>query len=399
MRHIVLGISGGIAAYKSVSLCRELTCCGAQVRCVMTASATRFVTAHTLQALTGTAPRSALFDTEAEAAMSHIELARWADTLLIAPASANTLARLANGLADDLLSTVYLATDAEIVIAPAMNHLMWRHPATQNNVRLLNARERHTLLPVGYGEQACGEIGPGRMLEPQEIIAALNQAHDHSWRGIRLTLTAGPTHEAIDPVRYLSNYSSGKMGYALAAAAQRRGAQVTLISGPTALPSPVGCRLIAVTSAEEMHQAAMKQAVQSDVFIAAAAVSDYRPANPTTEKHKKGHHGTLTLALIENPDIVATVSALPAPQRPLTVGFAAETENLRDYARQKRKNKRLDLIVANDVTSDVFGSADNAALLIDDREERNLPRQSKTALAEQILDRIATLLKETHDPD
>lgn len=399
MRHILLGISGGIAAYKSAPLCRELSRIGDQVRCVLTEAASTFVSAQTLQALTGTAPRCALFDPDGEAAMGHIELARWADILLIAPATANTLAKLAHGLADDLLSTLYLATDADIVIAPAMNHLMWRHPATQHNVRLLGARERHTILPVGHGEQACGETGPGRMLEPEEIIAALTRAQDHSWRGIRLTLTAGPTQEAIDPVRYLSNHSSGRMGYALAAAARRRGAQVTLISGPTALTAPGGCRLIAVTSARDMHEAAIEAAVESDVFIAAAAVSDYRIENPVTEKHKKDRNGIPTLTLVENPDIVASVAALPDARRPLVVGFAAETENLHDHARRKRKKKRLDLIVANDVGNNVFGSTENAAVLIDDRGETTLPRQSKTALAERILDRITALLEEVHDPD
>ena len=393
MANIVLGITGGIAAYKSIALCRELTTLGHRVRCVLTAAATTFVSAQTLQALSGFPPRCALFDADSEAAMGHIELARWADTLLIAPATANTLAKLANGLADDLLSTVYLASAAQIVIAPAMNPLMWQHPATRHNIRLLGERERHTILPVGDGQHACGEIGPGRMPEAEEIIAALAGLQEENWRGVRLTLTAGPTHEAIDPVRYLSNYSSGKMGYALAAAARRRGAKVTLISGPTALPPPVGCRFLAVESAREMYRAAMEEAPRSDVFIAVAAVSDYRVANPVTQKHKKAFHGPLTLTLVENPDIVASVAALPDAQRPLTVGFAAETETLLDYARRKREKKKLDLIVANDVSDNVFGNADNAAILIDDHQETPLPRQSKSALAEKILARILVLLK------
>ena len=397
MKHILIGISGGIAAYKSIEVARLVQKKGHKIRFVLTESALAFVTPLTLQALSGEPVRCELFDSTAEAAMGHIELARWADTLLICPATANTIAKLAHGIADDLLTTLYLATDAEIVIAPAMNRLMWQHPATQTNLDILKSRAKHRILPVGEGLQACGETGPGRLLEPADIAAQLLPKRDYE--GQRLTITAGPTREAIDPVRYLSNHSSGKMGYALAAAAAKRGAQVTLISGPTNLPTPPQVTRIDVVSAEDMHRAAQQYAPQSDIFIAAAAVSDYRIAKPHAQKHKKTVHGELNLSLIENPDIVAGVAALPNGERPFTVGFAAETEHLLEHARAKRARKNLDLIIANDVSEGVFGSDHNRVTIISAKDETPLSEASKTALADQLLDHILPALtkEKTHD--
>lgn len=393
MRNILLGITGGIAAYKSIFLCRELQRQGYRVRCVLTQAAETFVTAQTLQAITGEAPRRDLFDSTAEAAMGHIELARWADLLLIAPATANTIAKLSHGIADDLLSTLYLATTAEIVIAPAMNHQMWLHPATQANVATLRAREKHHVLSVGVGAQACGEIGPGRLLEPEEIVHDINALFPQDLRDKTLTITAGPTQEAIDPVRYLSNRSSGKMGYALAQAALDRGAKVNLITGPSALTPPAGCTVIAVTTAQEMYSQSLTYAPLSEIFIAAAAVSDYRIANPAAQKQKKTGSGTLTLELIENPDIIAAVAALDKPQRPFCVGFAAETEHLIAYASAKLTRKHLDLVVANDVSDNVFGSDSNQVVLLDKTGQTALPRQTKARLADAILTHILTRLK------
>ncbi|UJF23738.1 bifunctional phosphopantothenoylcysteine decarboxylase/phosphopantothenate--cysteine ligase CoaBC [Suttonella sp. R2A3] len=386
MKNILIGICGGIAAYKSIETARLLQKQGYKVRFVLTDAAQAFVSPMTLQAISGEPVRSALFDQDAEAAMGHIELARWADVLLIAPATANTLAKLAHGIADDLLSTLYLATDAEVVIAPAMNRLMWAHPATQANIDVLSARDNHRLLPVGEGEQACGEFGAGRMLEPQEIVAAFTSPQD--WQGQKVVITAGPTREAIDPVRYLTNHSSGKMGYALAAAAARRGAAVTLITGPTTLATPAGVERIDVVSAQDMHTAAMSAAVSADVFIAAAAVSDYRINEPHAQKHKKTVHGALSLELVENPDIVADVASLARDKRPFTIGFAAETEQLLEHARAKLRAKGLDMIIANDVSEGVFGSDDNRVTLLSESQEIALPRQNKTALAKCLLTEI-----------
>lgn len=386
MQNILLGISGGIAAYKANHLVRLLKKQGHAVRCVLTEHAETFISVQTLQALSGETVRRDLFDPHAEAAMGHIELARWADTLIIAPATANTIAKLAHGMADNLLTTLYLATTADILIAPAMNHQMLNHPATQANLAILAARPRHRILPSGVGEQACGETGAGRLLEPEDIVAALQTPYPQDLTGLRLTITAGPTREAIDPVRYLSNHSSGKMGYALADIASKRGAHVTLISGPTALTPPPIAQFIAVTSALEMHAASLIAANDTDIFIGAAAVADYRIANPATEKQKKSVHGIPSLTLIENPDIIADIAALtPAP---FTVGFAAETENLLTYARAKREKKHLDLIIANDVSDNVFGADSNAATVISATHEISLPRQSKTALANALLTEI-----------
>ena len=386
-QNILIGISGGIAAYKIPQLVRLLKKQGDNVRIVMSEHAREFVTPTTLQAVSGEAVRDALFDPAAEQGMGHIELARWADTFLIAPASANTLGKLAHGIADNLLTTLYLATSARVYvyIAPAMNCHMLAHPAVQANLATLAARPNHTVIPSDSGAQACGDVGAGRLPEPETLLAWLNQRETQDWRGIRLTVTAGPTREAIDPVRYLTNHSSGKMGYALAAAAARRGAAVTLISGPTALPCPTGVQRIDITSAEEMLAASL--AHPGDVFIAAAAVADYRVAQPAAHKQKKQGDSGLTLQLVQNPDIVATIAAL-RENRPYTVGFAAETDNVLAYARDKRARKHLDLIIANDVSKNVFGADDNAATLIAADGETTLPRQPKTALADTLLTHI-----------
>ena len=384
-QNILIGISGGIAAYKIPQLVRLLKKQGNNVRIVMSEHAREFVTPTTLQAVSGEAVRDALFDPAAEQGMGHIELARWADNYLIAPASANTLGKLAHGIADNLLTTLYLATSAHVYIAPAMNCHMLAHPAVQANLATLAARPNHTVIPSDSGAQACGDVGAGRLPEPETLLAWLNPSSAQDWRGISLTVTAGPTREAIDPVRYLTNHSSGKMGYALAAAAARRGAAVTLISGPTALPCPAGVQRIDITTAEEMLAAALAQ--PGDIFIAAAAVADYRVAHPATPKQKKQGDAGLTLQLIQNPDIVATVAALKE-NRPYTVGFAAETDDVLAYARDKRARKHLDLIIANDVSKNVFGADDNAATLIATNGETTLPRQPKTALADTLLTHI-----------
>ena len=382
-QNILIGISGGIAAYKIPHLVRLLKKQGDNVRIVHTAHAAHFISPTTLQAVSGEAVRHDLFDPAAEQGMGHIELARWADAYLIAPATANILGKLAHGIADDLLTTLYLATNAHIYLAPAMNCHMLAHPAVQANLATLAARPNHTVIPSDSGAQACGDIGAGRLPEPETLRDWLTPRRD--WQGIHLTVTAGPTREAIDPVRYLSNHSSGKMGYALAAAAARRGAAVTLISGPTALPTPPGVTRINIESAADLLAAALAQ--PGDIFIAAAAVADYRVAHPAAHKQKKQGDAGLTLQLVQNPDIVATIAAL-REHRPYTVGFAAETDNVLAYARDKRARKNLDLIIANDVSQDVFGADDNAATLIAADGETTLPRQAKTALADSLLTHI-----------
>ena len=389
MANILIGISGGIAAYKTIILARLLQKQGHNIRFVLSEHAMEFVSPLTLQAISGEAVRSSLFDAHAEQGMSHIELARWADIYLIAPASANTLAKLAHSIADNLLTTLYLATTARVVIAPAMNQQMWAHPAVQANLAQLAAREKHEILPVGEGEQACGDIGAGRLLEPEDIAARLFAPQ--ALAGKHIVITAGPTREAIDPVRYLSNHSSGKMGYALAQAAVQAGAKVTLISGPVTLATPAGCKRIDVVSAQDMHRAAMAHAPGADCFIAAAAVADYRIATPVAQKHKKTVHGALTLELVENPDIVASIAAL-AENRPYVVGFAAETDNVLEYARQKRSRKNLDMIIANDVREDVFASDHNRVTLITAESETALPHARKSTLARQILDILTPLI-------
>lgn len=386
-KNIVLGISGGIAAYKSAELVRLLRKEGAQVRVCMTAAAQQFITTLTLQALSGHAVHTALLDPAAELGMGHIELARWADVLLIAPATANLLAKLAHGLADDLLTTVCLASPAPLYLAPAMNQQMWAHPATQHNVQQLAARGVHLLGPTA-GEQACGDVGLGRMLEPQAIVAVLlADTHGSPLQGKRVVLTAGPTREAIDPVRFLSNRSSGKMGYALAAAAAAMGAEVTLISGPVNLPCPLGVTRTPVESAAEMYAATLAAAAAADIFIATAAVADYTPAHPAPQKIKKQAE-TLTLTLQRTPDIVATV-AQRFPEV-FTVGFAAETDNLLAYARDKLQRKGLDMIAANQVAEGkAFGQDTNALEVLWPTGHCSLPEMPKAQLARELLRLVA----------
>jgi len=391
-KRIVLGITGGIAAYKSAELVRRLREQGAQVRVVMTGAATRFITPLTLQALSSHPVQVDLFDETSEAAMGHIELARWADLLLIAPATAHCLAKLAHGLADDLLSTLALATRAPIAVAPAMNQAMYGHAATQANLELLKQRGVKVFGP-GVGSQACGDVGAGRMLEADEIAAlAAHSFAPQVLGGLRVLITAGPTQESIDPVRYISNHSSGKMGFALAAAAAQAGAQVTLIAGPVHLPTPAQVARVDVKSAREML-AACEAAMPCEVLIAAAAVADYHPQTVATQKLKKNPQKPegLQLQLLCNPDILATLAG--REDRPFCVGFAAETDNLLEHAAQKLRNKNLDLIVANDVRrSDIgFNSDDNAVTVIDRQgEQRRLDKANKSAIARQLIALIAT---------
>lgn len=396
-KQILLGVTGGIAAYKSADLIRRLQDLGADVRVVMTPAAQEFITPLTLQALSGNPVHTHLLDPAAEAAMGHIELARWADLVLVAPASADFIARLAQGKGDDLLTTLCLATAAVIALAPAMNQGMWRNAATQANLQQLLTRGVKVLGPVD-GSQACGDVGPGRMLEPTNIaIAAATLFQSGSLAGRKVVITAGPTREAIDPVRYLSNYSSGKMGYALAQAAVEAGAQTILISGPTQLQTPERVTMLAVTSAEEMYQASMAQAQNCDLFIAAAAVADYRPASLAAQKIKKTARDELTIHLIKNPDIVASVAALQP--KPFTVGFAAESEDLVLHARTKLASKNLDLIIANNIAEQGIGfnSDDNAVTLIDHSGELMLSQRSKQQLARELIALFAQ--KITGSPD
>lgn len=392
-KHIVLGISGGIAAYKAAELTRLLGRSGAEVRVVMTQGAQEFITALTLQALSGNPVHTELFDLEAEAAMGHIDLARWADLVIVAPASANTMARIAQGRTDDLLSTLCLATEAPLMLAPAMNRVMWNNPATQENCRLLEERGIDLIGPAS-GEQACGETGQGRMEEPETLLRAVeNHFQTGELAGMKVVITAGPTREAIDPVRYISNHSSGKMGYAIAQAAREAGAQVTLISGPVHLESPEGIECIRVETAEEMLEASMKAVEGSQIFIATAAVADYRVAHPAEQKHKKSQ-ATWSLELTQNPDILAQVAQLP--DAPFTVGFAAETQNLEDYARSKLKRKKLNMIAANQVGKGLaFGQDDNALEVYWPEGHQSLPMQSKPRLARALISIIAQHLNQS----
>lgn len=387
-RRILLGVTGGIAAYKSAELVRRLRERGAEVQVVMTAAATAFITPLTLQALSGRPVRTGLMDPQAEAAMSHIELARWADCILIAPASADFIARLAHGLADDLLSTVCLASEAPLVVAPAMNRVMWQHPATQANCAVLAARGVRLLGPAA-GEQACGEVGAGRMLEPMALVEALKVTPPAvDLRGLTVLVTAGPTREPLDPVRFLTNRSSGKMGYAVAEAARDAGADVILVSGPVHLPAPAGVICMRVETAEAMRAAVLQHIAAADLFIATAAVADYRPAVRAADKIKKNGE-PLTLSLEPTPDILAEVAA--RPERPFTVGFAAETERLAAYAEAKRRRKNIDMIAANQVDDRGLGfdSDDNALTVFWEGGSLALPRQPKRALASALLALIA----------
>ena len=391
-RRILLAISGGIAAYKGAELVRLLKKQGAIVKVILSRGATEFITPLTMQALSGEPTHTELLDETAEAGMGHIELARWADLMIIAPATADVIARLAQGRADDLLTTVALATPAPVAVAPAMNQQMWAHAATQDNIQQLVSRSIQLIGPDA-GEQACGDVGPGRLLEPDSIIMALNTRYEtRLLEGKRVVITAGPTREAIDPVRYLSNHSSGKMGYALASACAAAGANVALISGPVTLEAPDRVALHSVTSAEEMCEVALALAQGADIFIGAAAVADYRPAVVANEKLKK-HGDGLELRLIENPDIIARVAQ--SPGRPtLLAGFAAETHDLLEHAREKRIRKGLDMIIANDVMAPetTFGSDQNAVYLITDSGEAPLALASKRVIAEQIIAALAAQL-------
>jgi phosphopantothenoylcysteine decarboxylase/phosphopantothenate--cysteine ligase len=386
-KQVLLGMTGGIAAYKSAELVRLLRKQGTEVRVVMTAGAQEFITPLTLQALSGQPVYTDLLDPRAEAAMGHIELARWADVVLVAPATADFIARLAQGRADDLLATVCLATDAPLAVAPAMNRVMWENPATRDNMALLNQRNIGCFGP-GTGSQACGETGPGRMLEPEDLLLSLEEFFKSGGlAGCQVVITAGPTREAIDPVRFISNRSSGKMGYALAAAAREAGAAVTLISGPVSLPAPERVNVIRVETAAEMYAAVMSQAGTMDIFIGAAAVADYRPAT-TTEKKLKKSGETMQLVLERNPDILATVAALEA--KPFTVGLAAETHDLEQHARGKLQSKGVDMIAANKVGKGLgFDADENALQVFWQAGEVVLPQTRKIKLAQQLVDLIA----------
>ena len=396
--NVVLGITGGIAAYKTPELVRRLRERGAEVQIVMTASAEEFVTDTALQAVSGRPIRSNLWDKEAEAAMSHIELARWADVVLIAPATAEVMARIVSGAAPDLLSTICLATQAPIALAPAMNHVMWSNPATQANRAVLLERGIHMLGP-GVGSQACGEEGAGRMLEPDAIAATVftlpGGKGEGLFKGRKVVITAGPTREAIDPVRYITNRSSGKMGYAIASAAAAEGANVVLVSGPVNLPVPPGIEVIRVETAEEMYDATHEAVSGADVFIAAAAVADYRPADISGQKIKKNDE-KMSLQLTRCPDILASVAALESA--PFTVGFAAETENVTGYARGKLEKKKLDMIVANQVGKDRgFDRDDNAVTVLWQDGEKDFPNASKIDIARQLVELAAEHFRAAED--
>lgn len=391
-KRIILGIGGGIAAYKSAELVRRLRDLGADVHVVMTRGAREFITPLTLQALSGNPVHMDLLDPNAEAAMGHIELARWADLVLIAPCTADLMSRLVQGAANDLLTTLVLATDAPVALAPAMNQAMWRDHATQANAELLSQRG-FKLLGPGAGVQACGDIGLGRMLEPETLAqSAADLFTQHSLTGKHVLITAGPTREAIDPVRYITNHSSGKMGFSLAEAAAEAGARVTLVSGPVHLPTPDRVTRIDINSARDML-AACEAAMPCDILIAAAAVADYRPEVSADHKLKKDPHSAdgMTLNLIRNPDVLATLAQ--RADRPFSVGFAAETHNLLAYAADKLRDKNLDLIVANDVANtDIGFNSDNNAITVIDRQQQqtSFPQTSKSKIARQLIDFIAT---------
>ncbi len=390
-KRVLLGVTGGIAAYKSADLIRRLQDAGADVRVVMTRAAAEFITPLTLQALSGKPVHMDLLDPQAEAAMSHIELSRWADLILVAPATADFLARLCNGRSDDLLTAICLASPAPVAVAPAMNQAMYRNDSTHHNLAALRDRNVHIFGP-GEGSQACGDVGPGRMLEPDELTALAAGLFDTGLlAGRRVVITAGPTREAMDPVRYISNYSSGKMGYALAAAAADAGADTRLISGPVSLAPPERVTIIPVTSALEMHEASLREAAQADLFIATAAVADYRPREISEHKIKKSGD-QIQLILTKNPDIVADVATLQP--RPLTVGFAAETQNVEAHARDKLERKKLDLIIANNVADPNIGfnSEENEVLIISAQQTEILPKRCKQILARELISRISTLL-------
>jgi phosphopantothenoylcysteine decarboxylase/phosphopantothenate--cysteine ligase len=387
---VLLGVSAGIAAYKSVELARRLRERDCEVRVVLTEGARRFVGAASFQAVTGRPVRSSLWDEAAEAAMGHIELARWAELVLVAPATADLMARLAHGLADDLLTTLCLVSEAPLVLAPAMNRSMWSHPATRANAELLASRGVRLLGPA-VGDQACGEVGPGRMLEVVELLALLDAPQPLA--GLRVLVSAGPTYEDIDPVRFIGNRSSGRMGFEIAAAAHAMGAQVTLIAGPVALATPSAVARIDVRSAREMLAAVLAHAPAHDIFISAAAVADYAPREVASGKIKKGPE-TMALELVANPDVLATLSAQPS--RPFLVGFAAETERVRENALGKLERKRLDMVAANEVgrSGTGFDCEDNALLVLWPGGEATIERASKAGVARRLLELVATRFRE-----
>jgi phosphopantothenoylcysteine decarboxylase / phosphopantothenate---cysteine ligase len=392
---ILLGVTGGIAAYKSPDLVRRLIERGADVQVVMTKSAQRFVSPITFQAVSGRPTRSDLWDTAAEAAMGHIELARWAQIVLIAPASADFIARLAGGRADDLLTTLCVATEAPILLAPAMNRVMWANKATQANIETLVARGVRMLGP-GSGNQACGEVGVGRMWEPLKLAEALLEPPVNAGllTGLNVLITAGPTRERLDPVRYLTNRSSGKMGFAVAAAAREAGAHVTVVSGPVQLPTPVGVTRINVESARDMYAAVHRHVADADVFIAAAAVADFQPVTIARQKIKK-QGGSVSLELEPAPDIIKSVADMQ--RRPFVVGFAAETNDVEENARIKLKRKKLDMIAANQVGDGIaFDCEDNALTVIWPGGKLEVARGPKIDVAREL---IALIAKRLPPPD
>lgn len=388
-KSIVLGVTGGIAAYKAAELVRLLAKADIDVQVVMTEAACQFITPVTMQALSGRPVFKDMWDASIANGMPHIELSRSADAIVIAPASADFIAKLAHGHADDLLSTLCLARDCPLMVAPAMNKQMWENPATQRNIAQLNA-DHISILGPDSGEQACGEVGLGRMLEPEDLLKLI-QAHFQPkiFKGKKILITAGATLEMIDPVRAITNLSSGKMGYAIAQAAFTMGAEVTLVSGATALKPPMGVKLISTISANDMYQSVMQNIATQDIFISVAAVADYSPAVSQAQKIKKSK-SSLTLELKPNKDILAEVASLPSP--PFCVGFAAETENLLEYAEAKRQSKKLPLIVAN-LMHDSMGQDENSVILLDDKGAHNLPRVSKILVAEMLLKHIGDMLK------
>ncbi|MDA3135285.1 bifunctional phosphopantothenoylcysteine decarboxylase/phosphopantothenate--cysteine ligase CoaBC [Atlantibacter subterraneus] len=390
-KKIVLGVSGGIAAYKTPDLVRRLRERGADVRVAMTEAAKAFITPMSLQAVSGYPVSDSLLDPAAEAAMGHIELGKWADLVMLVPATADLIARVAAGMANDLVTTICLATPAPIAVVPAMNQQMYRNLATQHNLSVLADRGMMIWGPDS-GSQACGDVGPGRMLDPLVLVdmAVAHFAPVNDLQHLNIMITAGPTREPLDPVRYITNHSSGKMGFAIAAAAAARGAHVTLVSGPVSLPTPAGVERIDVTTALEMEAAVQARAQQQQIFIGCAAVADYRAAAVADEKIKK-QGDELVIKMVKNPDIVAGVAALKN-QRPYVVGFAAETNNVEEYARQKRVRKNLDLICANDVSQagQGFNSDSNALHLYWQDGELALPLERKALLGHRLLDEIVT---------
>ncbi|MEY3202606.1 MAG: bifunctional phosphopantothenoylcysteine decarboxylase/phosphopantothenate synthase [Pseudomonadota bacterium] len=386
-KRIILGVTGGIAAYKAAELARLMVKAGSQVHVVLTEGGAKFVTPVTFAALTGHRVHTDLWDDAHPNNMAHIDLTRGAAAIVVAPASADFLAKLAHGLADDLLSTLCLARDCPLIVAPAMNRQMWENPATVRNIRTLR-EDGVVVLGPASGEQACGEVGPGRMLEPAELFERIAAwCEPKPLHGLRVLLTAGPTFEAIDPVRGITNSSSGKMGYALATAAMRAGAHTTLVSGPTALAAPIGVTRIDVASAEDMRAAVMARVAEADIFISVAAVADYRPAHAAEQKIKKSAQN-LTLELVPNPDILAEVAALPTP--PFCVGFAAESQHLSQYANAKRIAKRLPLVVGN-LVQEALGADESRVVLFDDHGEHPLPAGPKAVLARDIIHHISRL--------